>query len=182
MRWFWIDRFLEFESGRSAVAIKNVSLVEEVIDEYIPGQGLLPSTLIIEGIAQTGGLLIGEAGGFQERVVLAKVAKAVFHFPATPGDSLIYSATVEDIRPGGGICVGTSHRGDELQAEVELVFAFLDDRFEGVDLFDSADFLRMLRLLRLYDVGRTPEGQPLVIPPHLREAEEEERGRGSALP
>jgi len=174
MRWFWIDRFVEFESGRRAVAIKNISLAEEQMDSYMPGLPVMPCSLIIEGLAQTAGLLVGEHNQFQERVVLAKIGKATFHEPAVAGDTLTYSASAEDIQPDGAICIGTSHVGDRLQAEVELVFAHLDDRFHGVDLFEPADFLRMLRLLRLYDVGHAPDGSPLQIPKHLAEAERQD--------
>ena len=38
MRWFWIDRFTELVSGKSAVAVKNISLSEEVVDDYAPGR------------------------------------------------------------------------------------------------------------------------------------------------
>ena len=174
MRWFWIDRFLEFESGRRAVAIKNISLAEEQMDGYMPGLPVMPPSLIIEGLAQTGGLLVGEHNHFQERVVLAKIGKATFHHPAVAGDSLTYTAVIEDIQPDGAICKGTSHVGDRLQAEVELIFAHLDDRFQDVDLFEPADFLRMLRMLRMYDVGHGADGEPLRIPEHLLAAEQQD--------
>lgn len=174
MRWFWIDRFVEFESGRRAVATKNISLVEEQMDGYGPWLPLMPASLIIEGLAQTGGLLVGERNAFQERVVLAKIGKASFHRPAMAGETLTYTVVVENIQADGAICNGTSHIGDELHAEVDLVFAHLDDRFFGVELFEPADFLRMLRLLRMFEVGRTDGGEPLKIPEHLLRAEREE--------
>ena len=68
MRWFWIDRFVEFRSGESAKAIKNVSLAEEQLHDHFPGYPVMPASLIIEGLAQTGGILVGEAGGFAEKV------------------------------------------------------------------------------------------------------------------
>ena len=174
MRWFWIDRFIEFESGRRAVATKNISLVEEQMEGYGPWLPVMPAALIIEGLAQAGGLLVGEHNGFQERVVLAKIGKAVFHRPALAGDTLTYTTIIENMQPDGAICQGTSHIGDQLHAEIDLVFAHLDDRFLGVDQFDPADFLRMLRLLRLYEVGRTQDGRPLEIPDHLLQAERED--------
>ena len=61
MRWLWIDRFVEFERGRKAVAIKNVSIVEEEIDDYAPGFPIMPPALIIEGMAQLGGILVAES-------------------------------------------------------------------------------------------------------------------------
>jgi len=175
MRWFWIDRFLEFDSGKRAVAIKNVSLVEEQMDAYMPGLPVMPTSLIIEGLAQTAGLLVGERNQFRERVVLAKVGKAVFHKPALAGDTLTYTATIDVIEQEGAICNGTSRIGDSLQAEVELFFGHLDDeRFKDVDLFEPTDFLRMLRLLGIYDVGRNEKGDLLEIPDHLLVAEQDE--------
>ena len=49
MRWIWIDRFIEFESGQQATAIKNVSLAEEHLHDHFPGVPVMPNSLIIEG-------------------------------------------------------------------------------------------------------------------------------------
>jgi len=170
MRWFWIDRFLEFESGRRAVAYKNTSMTEDHNDDYQPGYPIVPASTIIEGLAQTGGLLVGEHGGFQKRVVLAKVAKAVFHEPTLAGTTLTYTAELEDIQPDGAFCQCTVKAGDKLVADVQLMFAHLDDRFPE-NLFEPANFLRMLRLFDLFKVARTSDGRPVAIPAHLLEAE-----------
>ena len=94
MRWLWIDRFLEFESGRRAVAIKNIRLVEEQMDDYMPGFPVMPAPLIEEGIAQKAGMLVAEHSRFRERVVLAKLGRATFHLPAMAGDQLRYTAEI----------------------------------------------------------------------------------------
>jgi 3-hydroxyacyl-[acyl-carrier-protein] dehydratase len=172
MRWFWIDRFTEFESGRTATAIKNVSLAEDHLHDHFPGAPLMPSALVIEGLAQTGGLLVAEHGGFEERVVLAKVAKAHFHFAATPGDTLVYRVTIDDIHKDGAIVSGTSHVGGRLQAEVQIFFAHLDERAAGKSLFDPATLLAMLKLLGVFRVGRDASGRPLVVPENLALAEQ----------
>jgi 3-hydroxyacyl-[acyl-carrier-protein] dehydratase len=166
MRWMWIDRFLEFERGKRAVARKNVSMVEEEIDEYVSGFPHLPPSLIVEGLAQTAGLLVGEQSGFKARVILAKVAKATFHKLAVPGDTLTYTAVLDHLKEDGAFCSCTSHLGDEIQAEVELVFAMLDDRFPD-PIFDPADFISMIRAFGLYDVGVDAQGQPIEPPEHL---------------
>jgi 3-hydroxyacyl-[acyl-carrier-protein] dehydratase len=171
MRWFWIDRFVEFESGRRAAAIKNVSLAEEYLHDHFAGAPIMPNSLIIEGLAQTGGLLVAEHGQFEERVVLAKVAKARFHFAAVPGDTLLYETIIEDFSKDGAAVRGTSQVNDRLQGEVELFFVHLNENFAGKSLFDPATFLSLLRMLGLYDVGRTSAGAPLTIPAHLLEAE-----------
>jgi 3-hydroxyacyl-[acyl-carrier-protein] dehydratase len=179
MRWFWIDRYTEFESGRSATAVKNVSLAEEHLHDHFPGAPIMPNTLIIEGIAQTGGLLVAEHSGFNERVVLAKVAKARFHLPATPGDTLTYRVTIDDIQKDGAIVSATSHiganghaganshAGERLQAEVQLFFAHLSEATAGKSLFDPASLLAMVKLLGVFDVGRDADGQPLALPKAL---------------
>src|SRR5512143_4298190 len=86
MRWIWIDKFVEFESGRRAVAVKNVTLAEEHLHDHFPGFPIMPECLMIEGMAQTGGILVGEAREFREKVVLAKISKAVFFDFVKPGD------------------------------------------------------------------------------------------------
>ena len=87
MRWIWIDRFLEFQSGNSARAVKNLSLAEDHFADHFPGYPVMPAALILEGLAQTGGILVGEANQFQEKVVLAKVPRAVFHREMLAGES-----------------------------------------------------------------------------------------------
>ncbi|MFO0818563.1 MAG: beta-hydroxyacyl-ACP dehydratase [Pirellulales bacterium] len=170
MRWFWIDRFVEFQRGRKAVAIKNVALGSEAMEDELPSYPVLPMSLIVEGLAQTGGLLIGEYRGFRERVVLAKIAKAVFHRHALPGDTLTYTAVLDDIKGDGAVCHCRSMIGDQLQAEAELMFAHLDERNQR-ELFEPAEFLRLLRTLHLFTVGVKEDGSPIDIPEHLAEAE-----------
>ncbi len=167
MRWFWIDRFQEFESGRHAVAVKNVSLAEEHLHDHFPGAPVMPNSLIIEGLAQTGGLLVAEHGGFNERVVLAKIAKARFHFPAVPGDTLVYRATIEDIHKDGAVVSATSHVGERLQGEIQVFFAHLDEATAGKSLFDPGSLLAMLKLLGVFTVGRDSQGNPLTVPASL---------------
>jgi 3-hydroxyacyl-[acyl-carrier-protein] dehydratase len=163
MRWYWIDRFLEFESGRRAKAIKNISLAEDHLHDHFPIYPLAPNSLIIEGLAQTGGLLVCEYNHFAEKVVLAKVPKAVFHCEALPGDTLVYTATLEYVKAEGAMVTATSHKGDVLQAEVEIVFAHLNDSRLGA-LFDPETFVHMMRLLGAFEVGHAADGSPLVPP------------------
>jgi 3-hydroxyacyl-[acyl-carrier-protein] dehydratase len=173
MRWLWVDRFVEFVRGERSAAIKNVSLTEDPLSEYIPGFPVLPASLIVEGLAWTGGILANDQRGFRERTVLAKVNKAVFYRPAMPGDQLRYTAVLEGIEAEGAFIRGTSHIGDELQAEVDLFLAHLGDHFEDVegDLIDPADMLGTLRLFGLYDIGRTATGEPLDVAEKLQAGE-----------
>jgi 3-hydroxyacyl-[acyl-carrier-protein] dehydratase len=167
MRWYWIDRFVEFESGRYAKALKNVSLAEDHLHDHFPGYPVMPNPLVIEGLAQTGGLLVGEYNQFREKVVLAKVPKARFHFQATPGDTLLYTTTVDYIRRDGAMVTATSHVGDRLQAEMEIVFAHLDGAVGEKTLFDLRSLLDMMRVLRAFEVGHAADGSPLAEPAWL---------------
>jgi 3-hydroxyacyl-[acyl-carrier-protein] dehydratase len=174
MRWFWIDRFLEFECERRATAVKNISLAEEHLHDYFPGHPVMPACLVIEGLAQTGGLLVSEVQDFAGKVVLAKVAAAEFHCEAVPGDTLTYRTQIESIKEDGAMVAATSHRGDRLHAEMQIVFAFLDESFEGRTLFDPRTFLHMLRMLGVFDVGRKADGSPLAAPEWMIQAAAEQ--------
>ncbi|MDA7951137.1 MAG: beta-hydroxyacyl-ACP dehydratase [Pirellulaceae bacterium] len=171
MRWFWIDRYTEFIHGKSATAIKNVSFSEPHLVDYVPGFPMMPNSLIVEGLAQTGGLLLGEYSQFKERVILAKLAKSEFHRPAFPGDSLIYRVELDRIDKDGAVMTGTSHVGDDLQAEVEIFFVHLAEEVAGEALFFPADFLRLLRNLAIYDIGIDIDGNRVEPPPHMVDAE-----------
>ena len=169
MRWFWIDRFNEFVRGKHATAVKNVSLAEEHLHDHFPGAALMPNSLIVEGIAQTAGLLVAEALEFGRRVVLAKVAKAEFQYDAVPGDTLLFRATILDLKPTGSLASVTSvvvdSAGQEQpQGEAELFFAHLEPG-EGVPkLFEPDELLKWLDHMHIYDVGRDEAGNPLSRP------------------
>jgi len=122
MRWIWIDKFLEFRSGQFARAIKNLTLAEEHLHDHFPGYPVMPASLIIEGLAQTGGILVGEAGGFAEKVVLAKIPRAEFHGVACAGDQLVYEVTLTDLRSEGAVVAAKAFLDGELLAEAEIVF------------------------------------------------------------
>lgn len=164
MRWYWIDRFVEFESGQRAKAIKNVSLAEDHLHDHFPYWPVMPNSLVIEGMAQTGGLLVCEHSHFVEKVILAKVAKAHFFFDAVPGDTLLYTATVEYIKSEGAMVHVTSHRGDQLQAEAEIMFAHLNGDYDNQALFLPDTLLHMMRILGAYEVGHAADGSRLAPP------------------
>lgn len=168
MRWFWVDRFTEFVSGSHAKGIKNVALDEEVLDGYSLGYPVLPPTLIIEGLAQVGGILVHEHFGFTKRVVLAKVGKVQYHAPAKPGDTLHYTVTLQRTQDLGATVIGTSHCEGELQTEAELMFAFLEEgHLVDGPLFNPGDLRAMLRLMNFFHVAKTADGQPVPYYPHL---------------
>ncbi len=170
MRWYWIDQFIEFESGRRAKAVKNISLAEDHIHDHFSLHPMIPHSLVIEGMAQTGGLLVCEHSGFTKKVVLAKVPRAVFHCEAVPGDTLVYTTVIESLGEEGAKISATSHLGETLQAEAEIVFAYLNHPELGA-LFSPETFLHMMRLMGAFRVGRAADGGPLRPPAELLAAE-----------
>lgn len=156
MRWIWIDRFVEFSSGSHAVAIKNVTLAEDHLHDHFPGFPVMPASLIIEGLAQTGGILLGESKQFRHVVILAKIPKMTFHGWACPGDTLTYSARLLDAREDGGIVECRAQVGERLVAEGEIFFAHLQQT-PGVTI-DQKNFVFTTRLLSVLDVGRAGDG------------------------
>lgn len=112
MRWMWIDRIVELRPRERLVAIKNVSLAEEHLHDHFPATSaraampVMPASLILEGMAQTAGILVGHAGGFTENVILAKCGRAEFSRDVTPGQTLRYTATMVQYDAGGASTQG----------------------------------------------------------------------------
>jgi 3-hydroxyacyl-[acyl-carrier-protein] dehydratase len=123
MRWTWIDRFVSFEPGKSAVAVKNLSLAEDHFADHFPGFPVMPAPLILEGLAQTGGILVGHANAFEKNVVLAKIQPAKFHREACAGEQLTYTVKLLDLNDTGARVSGVVHSNGELVAEAEIMFA-----------------------------------------------------------
>ena len=146
MRWIWIDKFLEFRSGEFARSVKNLTLAEEHLHDHFPGYPVMPASLILEGLAQTGGILVGEANGFTEKVVLAKVARADFRGIARPGDQLIYEVTLTDLRKEGAVVQAKVFLEGKPFAEAEIVFAHLDNS-RASQIFGPKNFVFTQQLL-----------------------------------
>jgi 3-hydroxyacyl-[acyl-carrier-protein] dehydratase len=131
MRWIWIDKFEEFKSGDCAIALKNVTLAEEHLHDHFPGFPIMPECLMIEAMAQTAGILVGEARKFQEKVVLAKIKNAVFFDFVRPGDTIRIHAKLEVVTPEAAQTTGKIVRGDKLIAEIDLMFSHIDQNLGG---------------------------------------------------
>ena len=158
MRWFWIDRFVEFESGSHAKAIKNVTLAEEHLHDHFPGFAVMPASLMIEGMAQTGGILLGELNDFRHIVILAKVPKVEFHGWVCPGESIVYSATLAEARDEGGTVNCVAHVGERLVAEAEIMFVHIDQNDKELGAIDQKNFVFSMNLLGILEVGKAGNG------------------------
>ena len=156
MRWIWIDRILELERAKRCVALKNVSAAEDVLHDHFPGSPVMPNTLIIEGMAQTAGILVGHAGDFKEKVILAKIARATFTAAAEPGYSLRYTAEIERLNESGASTRGTVERLDPNTgearplAEISLMFSHIDQNRSGLS-FPEHNFVFTSQFMELLD-------------------------------
>jgi 3-hydroxyacyl-[acyl-carrier-protein] dehydratase len=153
MRWIWIDRFTEFRSGQSARAVKNLSLAEDYFADHFPGYPVMPAALILEGIAQTGGILVGEANDFREKVVLAKILSAQFRREVVAGEQLTYDVELLHLRPEGAAVKGRVLVGAEQVAEAEIFFAHLDQA-RSKQLFGDHNFVFTGELKHLLGLAR----------------------------
>lgn len=95
-----IDRIVSLDPGRTATAIKNVSIDEPYFQGHFPEYPVMPGVLITEALAQTGGLAFvsaearaDEEGAFR-LPILAKIEEMRFRTPVLPGDQLLLHAEV----------------------------------------------------------------------------------------
>jgi 3-hydroxyacyl-[acyl-carrier-protein] dehydratase len=155
MRWIWIDRFLEFKPRESARAVKQLSLAEDYFAAHFPEYPVMPGALILEGLAQTGGILVGHANDFKEKVVLAKIPKAAFHGEALAGQELVYDVTLVNLRTEGAVVAGKVTADGRPLAEAEIFFAHLDQA-RSQQLFGDQNFVftgELAQMLRKFKVG-----------------------------
>src|SRR5256885_23839 len=102
MRWMWIDQIVEFEPSKRMAAIKNVSMAEDHLHDHKIGETpIMPASLMIEGMAQTAGILVGSVNHFREKVILAKIVTAVIEQDVVPGETIRYEAELEHITGAG---------------------------------------------------------------------------------
>src|SRR5262245_49293088 len=153
MRWIWLDRFLDFQSGKSARAVKNLSRAEDFFADHFPGYPVMPGSLMLEGLAQTGGILVGEANDFKEKVVLAKITWARFDREVTAGEQLVYDVEVLNLRPEGASVHGKVLVEEKLVAEAEIFFAHLDQS-RSKQLFGDHNFVFSGELKHLLGLAR----------------------------
>ncbi len=127
-----VDRVNSLAEGENIVAFKNVSISEPVFEGHFPGHPIYPGVMILEGLAQAGGLLAFQSMGLSKEEVKNKVVyfmsidKAKFRKPVRPGDRLEYRVSV--IKRKGSIWMlnGKAYVDDVLVSEAELKAMVVD--------------------------------------------------------
>lgn len=123
-----VDRILEYVPGEKAVGLKNVTFNEPYFPGHIPDRPLMPGVLIVESMAQVGGIVLTQLPGAEGKFfAFAGIEKARFRRPVVPGDQLIM--TVELLafkRRRIGKMQGRATIDGQLAAEAEMMFSVID--------------------------------------------------------
>jgi UDP-3-O-[3-hydroxymyristoyl] N-acetylglucosamine deacetylase/3-hydroxyacyl-[acyl-carrier-protein] dehydratase len=118
-----VDRILHLEPGKRVVGIKNVSLNEPFFQGHFPRHPIMPAVLIIEAMAQTGGVLllssVDEPAG--KLVYFSGIDEARFRQPVTPGDQLRFELEMVKLRLPVCKMTGVAYVGEEKVAEAGLM-------------------------------------------------------------
>ncbi len=122
-----IDRILSIDGTRRIVGIKNVTINEPFFQGHYPGQPIMPGVLVIEALAQLGGVLLSQDLEHKGKVaILLTLDKVKFRRAVRPGDQLLLEAEAIRIRSSTGHVRGRARVASELVAEAEIKFALTD--------------------------------------------------------
>jgi 3-hydroxyacyl-[acyl-carrier-protein] dehydratase len=128
-----VDRVTEIEEGKSIKAYKNVSISEPVFEGHFPGHPIYPGVMIIEGMAQAGGVLAFKSASEEEQeaaknkvVYFMSIDKCKFRQPVRPGDRLEYRLEVLKHRGNIWVLEGKAYVDETLVAEAELKAMIVD--------------------------------------------------------
>ena len=123
-----VDKVIEIQKGKSIIALKNVTYNEPFFQGHFPGLKVMPGVLVIEAIAQAGGILLYYSIPEPENkfVFLSKIDKAKFRKPIVPGDQI--RIEVDMLKLKNRICQirGKAMVEGEVAAEGEILAAVLD--------------------------------------------------------
>jgi 3-hydroxyacyl-[acyl-carrier-protein] dehydratase len=128
-----VDRIVDFVKGEKIVGVKNVTINEPFFQGHFPGHPIMPGVLIIEAMAQVGGIYAQLAGEVEEGKVpyFVGIDQARFRRPVLPGDVLRLELTLVNVRRGIYTFDGQAFVGDKLVAEAELKATFAAASAEG---------------------------------------------------
>ena len=123
-----VDRVIEHIPGEKAVAIKNITINEPQFQGHFPERPLMPGVLIVESMAQVGGLIVTQMPDLPSGLfVFAGIDKVKFRRPVVPGDQLIITCQLLSIkRQRFGKVRGEAHVNGKLVCSGELMFSLVD--------------------------------------------------------
>ncbi len=123
----FVDRITEFESGKRIVGVKNVTGNEEFFQGHFPGHPIMPGVLILEAMAQTGGIMLlnGEEEPGDKMVYFSGLDNVRFRKPVFPGAQLVFEVELLKRRSTTCKMAGKAFVNGELAAEAEMMAAIL---------------------------------------------------------
>lgn len=127
-----IDRVIDINKGETLTGFKNVSISENVFQGHFPGHPIYPGVMILEGMAQAGGILAFKSMDISEEEIANKVVyfmsidKAKFRNPVRPGDRLEYRISVIKNKGSIWLLKGEAYVDDQLASEAELKAMIVD--------------------------------------------------------
>ena len=132
-----VDRILELEPGTRAVGVKNVTINEAFFNGHFPGNPIMPGVLIVEAMAQVGGiLLLATTGNEGKLAFFAGIDKMRFRRPVVPGDQLVTEVTLTKRKGDIGRVAVVGKVDGQVVAEGVYLFALRRD--EGPDTLESS--------------------------------------------
>ena len=122
-----IDRIVDFEKGVRARGIKNVTINEPFFQGHFPGHPIMPGVLLVEAMAQVGGILAFKSAGVKDNVVyFMGIDKARFRKPVLPGDTVEFSVEVKKTRGNIYTFKGEAFVEGKLVAGAELMATIIE--------------------------------------------------------
>jgi 3-hydroxyacyl-[acyl-carrier-protein] dehydratase len=136
-----IDRITEIERTKRIVAIKNVSVNEPYFEGHFPAGPIMPGVLVVEAMAQAGGvLLLIEFPDREHKLLLfTGIERAKFRRPVIPGDQLRIEVDVLVWRGSAGRMLGKAYLGDKVACEAVITCRLLDRRSARAGTSAGAD-------------------------------------------
>lgn len=122
-----VDRIVYLDLEENVIiGQKNVTVNEQFFQGHFPGVPIMPGVLILEALAQTGGILVHKKGHCHKIAVLLNINNAKFRKPVVPGDVVMLHATGLHISSKGGRVMARAMVNDQLAVEAEIGFALVD--------------------------------------------------------
>lgn len=123
-----VDRIIDYTPGKRAVGIKNVTFNEPQFQGHFPGRPIMPGVLIVEAMAQVGGIVLTQLPEIPEGLFMfAGIDKVRFRRPVVPGDQLVMTVELLSVkRRRFGKMQGRAEVDGQLVSEGELMFSIVD--------------------------------------------------------